>query len=394
MTLTPAQGRYAGWSGWVLAVAFALVAPFGWLAPLGFATVAALAGLLVLPGIWIEEDDRPAGFAVVTLVLWAVCSSYWSPYTPKGLGTSTAFKLLAQTVLYWSVISAARRASSGARVGLLRALALAVLALALMQLYEGLTGACAYMAVRNAIHDPIRPDLGIKNVAQGLFVLALFLPAAALAGARTLRAPWLVGVLAVGLIVPSVAFGYDAPILALFVGGAAALIVWLLPKWGPRALAVAAGSFFLLTPAIIWIARSTGAYAALQAKAPLSWSERMGYWRHAADWISDHPFRGWGLDASRMFGPGIQLHPHDAALQVWLELGLIGAVAMAVFWAVILAGLSRAKRDPVMVVSAATAVIYLVFGAVSFGVWQEWWLACGALAAAACSALARQDRSA
>ncbi len=39
---------------------------------------------------------------------------------------------------------------------------------------------------------------------------------------------------------------------------------------------------------------------------------------HAVDWIADKPLQGWGLDASRMFGPGIVLHPHDAALQVWL----------------------------------------------------------------------------
>jgi hypothetical protein len=37
---------------------------------------------------------------------------------------------------------------------------------------EALTGAGIYRALRDAIHDPIRPDLGIKNVAQALFILA------------------------------------------------------------------------------------------------------------------------------------------------------------------------------------------------------------------------------
>ena len=123
------------------------------------------------------------------------------------------------------------------------------------------------------------------------------------------------------------------------------------------------------------------------ARVELSWSMRLGYWRHAVDWIGDHPFRGWGLDASRMFGPGITLHPHNGALQVWLELGLIGAMAAAVFFAVVLARQARAARDPAAAAAVAAASAYLVMGAVSFGVWQEWWLAAGALAAAACLAL-------
>ena len=39
--------------------------------------------------------------------------------------------------------------------------------------------------------------------------------------------------------------------------------------------------------------------------------------------------------------------------------------------------------------AVAAASAYLVMGAVSFGVWQEWWLAVGALAATACLALQR-----
>jgi hypothetical protein len=31
---------------------------------------------------------------------------------------------------------------------------------------------------------------------------------------------------------------------------------------------------------------------------------------------------------------------------------------------------------------AACAAVYLLFGAINFGVWQEWWLALGALVVA------------
>ena len=80
-----------------------------------------------------------------------------------------------------------------------------------------------------------------------------------------------------------------------------------------------------------------------------------------------------------MFAPGIKLHPHDGALQIWLELGAVGAVAAAVFWGVTLLRLSRPVRDAANAATAACAAVYLLFGALNFGLWQEWWLALGAL---------------
>ena len=58
--------------------------------------------------------------------------------------------------------------------------------------------------------------------------------------------------------------------------------------------------------------------------------------------------------------------------------------------AALLAGMSRKVRDPALAISAATGMAYLTFSAFSFGVWQEWWLALGALAALSCAALQRQ----
>ena len=382
--------KLAAWCGWVVAGGLALTPIVGWLAPLAFAPLLTLMGLLTLPALRIEDEDRPVGIAVVTLVLWAAGSSAWSPFTAKDLGESTAAKLIAEAVLFFAAICAARAASPPARTVALRILAWGAALLGVVMLIEGLTSAGLYRAVREAINDPIRPDLGVKNAAQGLFVLAMLAPAAALAAVRVARAPWLIALMVLGLVVPSVTFGYDAPLIALTACGIAGLAVAAWPRWAPRGLGALAAAFFLTAPAIVWIVRRSGWYAVLEGDVPASWAQRMGYWRHAADWITDHPLRGWGLDASRMFNPGIKLHPHDAPLQIWLELGLIGAMAAAVFWAALLAGMSRDVRNPAMAASAATGVAYLTFGAFSFGVWQEWWLALGALAALCCAALQRQ----
>lgn len=384
------QERVSAWSGWVLAGLFVLVPFAAWGGPLAFAPILALAGLLTLKGLRIIDADRPAAISVVVILAWSLGSMAWSPYTPSDLEGATAFKLIAQAALYWAVLCAARDATPGTRETALRILAWSVAALGLLISIETATGAWIYRALREAMGDPIRPDLAVKNVAQAGFVLALLTPAAALGAIRTGESRWLILPMAAGSVGVGLLFATDAPLVALVAALVSGLAVHRWPVVAPRVMAGMAATFFLGAPAVVWTAQKLGVYAIVEAAMPLSWEMRMGYWRRAVAWIGDHPMRGWGLDASRMFSPGIKLHPHDTALQLWLELGLIGAMAGAVFWASILAGLSQPRRDPARAVAAATAAAYLVYSAFSFGVWQEWFLAIGALAAAACLLAARQ----
>jgi O-antigen ligase len=377
----PPRDRLATWCGGWLALVFLLTPLLAWMAPLGFALLAGVAGLACLPAFKVQGRDRQVYLALLAGVVWAIGSTAWSPYRAP-IWESSATKLCAEVVLYFSLVCAARRASPSTLALCARLLAWGTAALGLLMLVEALTGAGVYQALRIAMSDPIRPDLAEKNIAQALFVLALLIGPASLA-ARDAGGWWLTAPMAAGLLVGAHVFGYDAPALALAASALAGGMVWAWPRVGPRILAVGAGVFVMTMPALVQGLRASGLYTQAETAAPLSWAQRMGYWRHAADWISDHPLRGWGLDASRMFSPGIQLHPHDAALQIWLELGLIGAVAATAFWAALFLRLSRPARDPAVAVAAGSAVAYLVFGAVSFGVWQEWWLGLGALTAAA-----------
>jgi len=88
-----------------------------------------------------------------------------------------------------------------------------------------------------------------------------------------------------------------------------------------------------------------------------------------------------------MFGPGIVLHPHDDALQLWLELGLAGVLLAAGIWWSTVSRLARAQRDIGIAAVTASASVYLLFGALNFDVWHEWWLALGALVAVAAALL-------
>ena len=388
VAVTPREGVV--WFGWVLAGVFALSPLLGWLSPLGFAPLAALGGLLTIRGIRVEDEQRPVALAILVLVTWALASVLWSPFKPDSIESATAAKLIAQAILYWALFRAGAAASAEARTMALRVLTWGMGGLGLILALEAATGAGIYQALRAAIGDPIRPDLAVRNVAQGGFVLAVLTPAAALASKRTGCGVWPIVLMAAGIAGASLSLAADAPILALVVSVLFGLAVYRWPVVAPRVLGGMVATLFLAAPGVVWLTRKLGWFQELEASVSLSWSQRMGYWRHATDWIGDHPLRGWGLDASREFAPGIILRPRSGALQIWLELGLTGAVSVAVFWGVLFANLSRPERDAGRAVAAATAGAYLVFSAVSFGVWQEWWLALGAVAAAACMAVQHQ----
>ena len=251
----------------------------------------------------------------------------------------------------------------------------------LFMVEEALSGAWVYQQLRELTGDPTRPDLAAKNVAQGAFALALLTPSAAVGGWRA-GAPWALGlVMVAGVVAAGVAFDTDAPLLALVVAVAAGGLAMRWPTAGPVTLAVLAVVFWLSGPTLVLLAKAGGLWDPIQAAAPLSWSQRMDYWSNAVRLIAEHPIRGWGMEASRTFAPAIKLHPHDASLQVWLELGAVGALCVAAFWTAILMRLRRDRPDAAVAAGVASAAVYLLFAAVSFGVWQEWLVALGALAA-------------
>jgi len=106
--------------------------------------------------------------------------------------------------------------------------------------------------------------------------------------------------------------------------------------------------------------------------------------------IDEKPILGWGLDSSRAipggrdlsdaYGERLSLHPHNAALQLRLELGLPGLLlALALLlWIVWVPGRDPKRGPMVLGVTTAATTIALM----SYGIWQSWWIAALCLAAA------------
>ncbi len=384
----PATDRLGVWCGWVMVGAAVLTPLFAWLGPLGFAALVGLAGLLCLPALRISERDRPLVVVLLLALAWAGLSLTWTVQRSKGLEDSVILKLAVQLVLYLAAWSGARRADPVIAGLALRIFAWGLAGYGALLLVEAMTGGALYEALRTAIHDPIRADLARKNIAQGSFVLALLWPVAAAAGARAGAPGWLAVPMAAGTAILAQRFLSDAPALAVALAAGVAVIVWVWPRTAPKVMGLGAAGLVLAMPLVVLTSRLAG-----PSELPVSWAQRMGYWSHAIGKIADHPFRGWGLDASRAFSPAIQLHPHNGALQLWLELGALGAAAGALVWAFAFRRLARDERSVLTAATASSAAVYLFFGMVSFGIWQEWWLALAALVAVIAALGEKQDRT-
>jgi hypothetical protein len=220
----------------VLVGAACLTPLLAWLGPLGFALLLAGVGLLCLPAFRLGREDAPLAVVLLVLVAWAALSSLWSPRRVTELEDSIALKLGLQLLLYWSAWQGARRADPALRRLTLRILAWGLAACGIVLLVEAFTGGAIYQAIRVALHDPIRPDLGRKNLAQGSFVLALLWPVAAAGGWRAGAPWWLAAPMAAGAAVLAQLFLSDAPVLAVGLAVVVGVLVWVWPRTAPKVL--------------------------------------------------------------------------------------------------------------------------------------------------------------
>ncbi|HTI67354.1 MAG TPA: O-antigen ligase family protein [Caulobacteraceae bacterium] len=396
---TPPPSRWAGWLATGVAALTPLVAYIG---HLGYAPVIALVGLLSLPLFFRNRRPDPGQGLLLALVAWAVISMAWSIAVPAhpdfhtyhGVESMTGVKLVLQLALYGAFVAASLTLSkaAGARTSLV--LTIGLLAVSVLFLLEAMFKAPLYLWYRAAIGQPQRPDWALRDVAGVSYVLALLFWPATL---RLERPRWrfAAGAMAAATVIGAWLLNADAPLAALVVS---TLVFAAVRLWGRPALMAWMGVlalYFLAAPLLVHaLGPGPLIHPAADDIREQSWAARLDIWRFAASRILERPFFGWGLDAARMFSPNIPLHTHNAAIQIWLELGAVGASIAALFWLWLGGRIDalEARDRPLAATAAACASAYLTIGALSFGVWQEWWLALGALSIAACAALAAARR--
>ncbi len=380
----------------VLAWALPPVAVF---APLAMVVLlGAAAGLMILDRGVRHEAGRvfrsPLALVLAGLVLWAAVSALWSP-EPLG-SLRLAAKLTGLFAAGLVLISAALIvAREGARA-LYRPLIVAGLVAVALVAVDWAGDARLSVFLREHL-GRTQAGFPLNLVNRGSAIAALLVWLAATAMARD-RGRWRHPAVAPGFL--AVAFivflGMTMTVVPIVLAVAAALwlLVWLAYRRSVRILAVVVAALALGAPLVPLLALDPASLGAGIEAFPPSLQHRLWIWAYVAERIVEHPLRGWGLDAARWLDAGhitvqelrvelLPLHPHNGVLQVWLELGLPGAVLLAALMGLLLLGLARYSVSRAALASGvAVFASFALIAALSFGIWQSWWIATAWLIAA------------
>lgn len=333
------------------------------------------------------------------LVLWGALSSLWS-VNPKG-SIITALQLLGLFVSGAVVLGgvALLDGAAAARIG--------------RWLVIGLIGALIVYAIEIALDSPIQslirqtgPDMEriYSPFNRGLAVLVVLLPPALVMLRRRGQAPLAIGLLCAALAIVYVYYGSSVA-MGVACGMAAAALSFLGRGPMTRLIGWLVAALILVAPLV---AREAITPAVLDAvgkqTSNISVPHRLVIWQFVGAKTLERPLTGWGLDAARALPEGktktplttlscqapcfiaverLPLHPHNMALQWWLELGLPGAAlgAAVLFWLFHqIPRLAADRMEEALLVGQLTAAV--VIAGLSYGAWQSWWLAALALAIA------------
>jgi exopolysaccharide production protein ExoQ len=172
---------------------------------------------------------------------------------------------------------------------------------------------------------------------------------------------------------------------ALITGLPVSLLIYLSSARGARAAAIVSVAVIVTAPLTFARLERIPALTEAADAIKLSAGHRLLIWSFAGDRVAEHPLVGWGLDSSRAIPGGrdpirpgetwLPLHPHNAPLQLWLELGVPGAVLFALVVAHAWLALANARWPRLFAAATGGSLaIALIACVAAYGIWEEWWL--------------------
>lgn len=341
----------------------------------------ALLGHWLRSAPWPEIPWRPM-LLIALLLLWSAAASGWSPDPARAM--LLALRLAGLFAAALALFALAGGLSDAARRRVAQALALGLAIGIAVMVEERLFGTPA-MAL---LHGEVEGDYHrLSRLNRGATALAILSWPVAAHLWRARFGAWAL-VLPLALLLGLLAFESSAALLGL-AGGLAVAALALLNRRTARLLLILA--IVVALGGGTFIAR--GLFAAGLSEA--SWLQstarhRVHVWNFTAERILERPILGWGFDAARNFpardaepyrnkSKVIPLHPHNAALQINLELGAPGTVLAALLLAAMIAGTARLDRTA-GTAALAMAATALLIALTAYGIWQSQWLALLALA--------------
>ena len=406
----------------VLAAAFVLWPLMGLLGAQGYAP---LLGLAALPALALARPKwPPASYAVLAclFVLWAAISEIWSPASTGfvtgslaggdfGVKAASLRIVLAAALGLLAVGGALRIEKGSAQVStrvMLGAFAAQGLILAISAIFSGPLLAAIYG------DDPQNVNSGVQNIGRNANAFALVLPilVAYLAARPDFFWKPVVALLgAVSLLIFTRVDSQAAMIGIVLMLGAMA-VVHALPRHGFRVLFSAMAAYIASAPLLI----GTGLKLlnAYDVHLPGSFQSRAWSWQVVIGKISEKPITGHGISASKTWQetyadhpdwlarlpdfwawyPVVPGHPHNMALQIWAETGLIGAVLAG--FALVTLGFRLptpdAMRADIRYATAGLAGVAVSLFSFAYNVWNEAFWSSLILAAVAIILLSKRER--
>ncbi|MEJ0059342.1 MAG: O-antigen ligase family protein [Terricaulis sp.] len=387
----PKGAPLAGWGAGLFMALLPASASGGGLALAPF--LGLTAALAIRPAALKRALGQVFVWTLLAFLGWAILSTAWTSYSDHGQAIRLAFTAL-PGLIFVAGTSADERTRRFARAA---GVAAVIVLLAMLALE-----ALADMPLNRANQPDADTERLVRNPGRGVTVLVTLIWGAL--GALMLRGGvWryaLCGALLIGAGLLSTQFDMSANLLGLVFGFAMFSLALATPR---VTIGLVIGGLTLWLLAAPFIAPLLSRDPALVALLPDSWAVRVEIWKFAAHEIMENPLLGYGLDASRAYTDTIvvrgqtvsalPLHPHSASLQIWLETGVVGALLAAAALITGAIALIRALGTQRIAAAAACGALGSIglIANVSYGAWQEWWVATALAAAALVAAVRHED---
>ncbi len=368
------------------AAAAFLLPPIGLLSPNALVILLLLLALalpwLIPRATLIARVPRPLAGALALLLLLGLASTLWSIVPQHSLGKvgQLLFLFAAGLIVVAGATTLTAKQRAGIGLALAHGIVCALLLLPLIWLSTFVVDA------KGTFFEYVQT---VGHYKRGAALLVLVAGPAAYAIYRR-HGRWpAAGLLAIVFLV-----AYGAASGLAMVAAVAGLAVAILAGWAPHAMR----KVFLAVLVAVFVAAPLMRYAPDQASPTIRYEiyrqqlyrissafHRFFIWQFAAQRVADRPLLGWGLDASRAIPGGqeripgfperLPLHPHNNVMQVWLELGAVGALiaGLAVVWSAL--RLRAIDVEPDRAIALGMAAAMLATALTGWSLWQSWWMA-------------------
>lgn len=353
-------------------------------APLGLAPLLMFAAVVhIVQRRWREGNwpgfGGPVSLVLLVFALWSAVTLAWT-IDAENAALKLA-RLLALIILGLAYISCVRTNANErvVSIALLTGLAIAIC----LVFIEKFAGAPLYRTfVGDLPTDNWNEFLNRFN--RGMTVICLLAwPAARAAAKFHAFAGVALMLAALGL---SAYMNSAAALLALVLGSIGYALVWVVQ--GRQIVALLGGltaiAIFFMPVAVERIPIGTK-IPVIDTTLPKSAYHRLLIWDFTAKRITERPTRGWGFYSSRAIPGGVEfangklpslpLHPHNAALQWRLELGLPGVVLGGVLLFLFFRAAGKYANRADRATATAAVITNVTIALLSYGIWQSWWVA-------------------